>query len=116
MTVSSFGATITGTRYTTGGSYNALGDWVDGTTEAIDFKGSIQPLKGDEMLSLPEGRRNHKSFRIYSREKLFTGQEPTVTSPDLIDIDGEIYEVVRVERWQNGVISHWKSFVTLKND
>ena len=65
------------------------------------------------MLSLPEGRRNRKTYSLYSSTKI--NLISTGTNPDQITIFGERYEVVRVEPWQNradifGIINHFKFF------
>jgi len=94
------------------GSY-VNGVWVQVGETAIPITASIQPTTGEEMLSLPEGRRNRKTYSLYSSTKI--NLISTGTNPDQITIFGERYEVVRVEPWQNradifGIINHFKFF------
>jgi hypothetical protein len=79
----------------------------------IPITASVQPTTGEEMLSLPEGRRNKKTFSLFTSTKinLIVGG----ANPDQIDIFGERYEVVRVEPWQNnppvfGIVNHFKFY------
>lgn len=89
------------------------GIWVEGAETTILITASVQPTTGEEMLSLPEGRRNKKTYA------LFTSTDINVivgtSNPDQVAIFGERYEVVRVEPWQNnptvfGVVNHFKFY------
>lgn len=112
---SSFGNTISGVRHSGAGAYDALGKWSEGGTDPISFKGSIQPPLGDDMASLPEGRREVEAYRIYSEFELKTVDENGKINPDKLTLFGKTnaFEVVRVEAWQNGVRSHYESLVAL---
>ena len=89
------------------------GIFVEGAETLIIITASIQPTTGEEMLSLPEGRRDKKTY------SLFTSTDINVivggANPDQVLIFGERYEVVRVEPWQNrptvfGIINHFKFY------
>lgn len=89
------------------------GVWVEGGETLIIITASVQPTTGEEMLSLPEGRRNKKTY------SLFTSTDVNVISgganPDQVVIFGERYEVIRVEPWQNnppvfGIVNHFKFY------
>src|SRR6188768_3661806 len=84
-------------RKTLGSYVNGL--WVDGIETAIPITASIQPTTGEELLSLPEGRRNKKTYALFSSSKinLIVSEQ----NPDEIEIYGERYEIIRVEVWQN---------------
>lgn len=76
---------------------------------ATAFKGTFQPLRGEEMQSLPEGRRAGANFKVYSDLDF-----DTVTSnenPDQIVLNGSVYEIIRREPWQNTLINHYKYIV-----
>lgn len=97
-----------------GGAY-VDGIWVEGTETMIPITCSVQPTTGEEMLSIPEGRRNRK---IYS---LFTSTHINLIvagkNPDQIEIFGERYEIFRVEPWQNnppvfGIVNHFKFYAS----
>lgn len=94
------------------GSY-VNGVWVEGAETLILITASIQPTSGEEMLSLPEGRRNKKTYSLFTSTdiNLIVGS----TNPDQVQIFGERYEVVRVEPWQNnppvfGIVNHYKFY------
>lgn len=96
------------------GSY-VNGLWVPAGETLIVITASIQPTTGEEMLSIPEGRRDRKSYA------LFTSTDVNViaggSNPDQVQIFGERYEVVRVEPWQNnppvfGIVNHYKFYAS----
>lgn len=89
------------------------GIWVEGGETLIVITASIQPTTGEEMLSLPEGRRNRKTYSLFTSTKI--NLISTGTNPDQVEIFGERFEVVRVEPWQNnppvfGIVNHFKFF------
>ena len=89
------------------------GIWVEGGETLIVITASIQPTTGEEMLSLPECRRNRKTYSLFTSTKI--NLISTGTNPDQVEIFGERFEVVRVEPWQNnppvfGIVNHFKFF------
>lgn len=91
----------------------ATGTWSNGiftpgTPTTTNILASIQPLKPEDIQQLPEGRRNSKLFWIFTDTKL---NDVTTKNPDKVVINGEDYEVDKIEAWQNGVISHYKVLV-----
>lgn len=109
---SSFGRTINGLRYGVGTRDPLTGVWSEGASVPISFKASVQPLAGDDMASLPEGRREVEAYKIYSKDfEIKTVDENGQKNPDRLELfdDGRFYEVFNVEVWQNNVISHYKA-------
>lgn len=92
------------------------GLWVEFGEIPLEITASVQPTTGEEMLSLPEGRRNRKTYSLFTSTKIEMIRGPNnSTNPDKIEIYGERYEVVRVEVWQNnpvvfGVVNHYKFY------
>jgi hypothetical protein len=91
------------------------GTYVDGIyVEAVGAtitycQASIQPTSERAVLALPEGRREKKSFTLYSDTSLVSlGQ---AQNPDRVILFGEEYEVIKKEEWQNNVINHYKYIV-----
>lgn len=83
------------------------GYWVAGARSIMTITASIQPVAlGQDMESLPEGRRMSDFVKVYSDVKLKVTDEHT--QPDLIVFDGFAYEVVSVAKHQSNVISHFK--------
>lgn len=99
------------------------GNYVDGkytgeTTVTINATASIQPLKGQEVELLPEGRRDSESYKMYTSTQIF-GIEPApqLRNPDKIIIlkapfQGLIFEVIQINTWQNNsnfnIVNHYK--------
>jgi len=107
--------TITRTRY-------AAGEWINGRFakgDATDssISASVQPLRSNEILLLPEGRRTTEALKIYTKDRLFTSDEKAQTPADILTIDGVRYEVHMTEAWNlNGSNQeHYKS-IALKMD
>lgn len=96
------------------GAY-VLGEWVPAGEVAIPITASVQPTTGEDMLSLPEGRRNRKGYALFTSTKIEVIHNGA--NPDQIEIYGERYEIVKVEVWQNnppvfGIVNHYK-FIAL---
>lgn len=106
--MSSFRQTVTVSRRGSGAFVK--GRWT-GETEAstFDIKASIQPIRPNEVETLPEGRRNSKAFRLYTSADL---RDVTTQNPDQVSLFGETYEVTAKAPWRNNVINHYKYFVT----
>ena len=87
--------TYTLTR-TTAGTYTA-GRFVAGTATTSTIRACVQPLRGRDLLSLPEGRRGDDTRVVYTTTLL------RVVTPsgaaDKVTIDGEVFEVVHVAPW-----------------
>lgn len=94
------------------------GQWIPGSETLIVITASIQPTTGEEMLSIPEGRRNRKTYSLFTSTpiEVIHGLNNS-TNPDQIEIYGERYEIVRVEVWQNnppvfGIVNHFKFYAS----
>jgi len=94
------------------------GIWVEGSETLIPITASIQPTSGEEMLSLPEGRRNRKTYSLFTSTQIevIHGANDSI-NPDQILIFGERYEVTKVEVWQNnppvfGIVNHYKFYAS----
>jgi hypothetical protein len=97
--------TITVTRRLKGSYVNGV--YVSGATSTSTIRASVQPTTSDDLLSLPEGRRSSGSFRLYTNDQI---SEQTAThDPDIVTLFGEKYEIVKVFKWDNGVIPHLKA-------
>jgi len=81
------------------------GLWVEGGFTNITILASVQPLNGEQLEMLPEGRRTTQSVKIYTDTKL---QTVTSANPDILLAFGDEFEVITVEPWQSNVISHYK--------
>lgn len=96
------------------GSY-VDGDWIEGSTVEVATQVNIQPLKGYEILQLPESERTRVWWKIYSADALRTEKE----GPDGWDADEFIwkndrYKIMKLDDWQNamGILEHCKAYAT----
>ena len=69
------------------------------------IQASVQPLTMHQMQSLPEGRRNSKSFTIFTDTNLGM---ITDKNPPIVTIENEEYEIWKKASWQNGIINHYQ--------
>ena len=103
--------TLSGTRYAAGSWTKGI--YAPGTSSPIQFTASVQPLSGREKLTLPEGAREKAEYRLYTSFELQTLNEKAVKSADRVTLFGKLYEIIRVEPWQNNIIPHYKAIASL---
>ena len=99
------------------------GTWVDGKYEpgpldTLTFSASVQPLRPNELLQLPEARRTRQAMKVYTSEALQTANEQLNLQSDEVDILGLTFEVHSVEKWTlpSSSIEHFKSVIVRKTD
>lgn len=90
------------------------GQWVEGiyqegTEEVLTVDVSVQPTAPEDMKSLPEGRRERKSYTLIGDSRLRSVEDGA--NPDRIIINEQDYEVVVSSEWRNGILSHNRSIV-----
>jgi hypothetical protein len=112
MSFSQFNQDITGLRFSAGTTVK--GRYTAGSTTPLNFKGSVQPVTGNNIQQLPEGRKNFEAYFIYTKTELFVDNPTAQTSADEVTLFGKAFEVIKVENWQNKVIPHYKITVSLK--
>jgi len=66
------------------------------------------------MLSLPEGRRNRETYLIYTSTELMSVDVNGQLNPDIVVLNGNDFEIIQVEPWQNGIYSHYKAVASKK--
>lgn len=84
-----------------------------GDSDEFEFTASVQPVSGNEKVSLPEGVREREMYRLYTDYALKTADETAKTTADRVTLFGKLFEVISVEIWQNKVIPHYKAIVSL---
>ena len=102
--MSQFRTTFTVKRKTAGAYVN--GKFTGETTSDISIQASVQPLRGEEVQLLPEGRRNSQAVKIYTSTQL--NAIASGRNPDRLVYMGSEFEILTVEPWQSNVISHYK--------
>lgn len=94
------------------GDYDSAGFFkVSGQDTEFTISASVQPMTGSEMLLLPENRRELETKKIFTSTKLYGIEKGNGVNADIVIIDGDEFEVVRVYAWKNNVINHYKIFV-----
>jgi hypothetical protein len=98
----------------TGGGSFTNGVYALGTTSTFDITASIQPVTGRDLQVLPEGQHANETKVVYTTTELKT-RDPS-NAGDKITINGEAWEVFRVERWEafglNLSGDHYRAFVS----
>jgi len=80
----------------------------DSTTVFPDIGMNIQPLKGNEILQLPEGDRERENMWSFSEFTLLVDDEITRE-------DGRKYETQEAEKWDSfGMLVHTRGRIMLK--
>lgn len=102
-------------RRPSAGSY-VNGRWVEGSYTDSTITASIQPLKGEDMESLPEGRRDSEAYKMYTSTLVKTVQEAgSNQNADRVIFFGKEFEVHQVNEWQNNsnfnIVNHYKYLV-----
>lgn len=100
--------TYTVTR-TLAGSYTA-GRYAAGAVSTFDVVACVQPVSGRDLQSLPEAQRGDEVKVVYCATELRT--RTPAQEPDTVAIEGESYEVFRVERWDAFGEVHWRAYTS----
>lgn len=88
------------------GSYTN-GIYADGSASTFTIYASVQPLKGLEIMLLPENRRLSQAVKIFTSTLL---NITSTANPDQILYNGNYFEVVSAEPWQceNKLVDHYR--------
>ena len=102
-------------RRPSAGSY-VNGIWVEGSYTDSTITASIQPLTGEDMQELPEGRRLSEAFKMYTSTPVMTVQEAgSNQNADRVVFNSKEYEVHEVNPWQNNsnftIVNHYKYLI-----
>lgn len=103
---------------TQGGTWSK-GRQVNGTDSTFPISASVQPM-GDELMDLPEGQTREDVRVIYTVTELITRRRGTPATPpaddagridaDRITIDGDMYRVFKVEKWDHWGETHYRAW------
>ena len=69
----------------------------DGESDTIEAW--PQPVSGEDMERLPEGRRTKKALKFYSLDEIHSASTSDADMPDIIVVDGDQYEVQNTVDW-----------------
>lgn len=79
------------------GDGSVLWDWHAPAIYEFDIVASVQPLRGVELDRLPANLRTREVKVLFTQAVLHVATEDG--QGDLVEIDGELWEVSSVERW-----------------
>ena len=90
------------------------GSWVDGyfvngVETTLDIEANVQPLRGHELLTLPEADRTKESIKVYCVETLNTLEEVGQTKADVIVWEGKRWQAIKTMTYKMGVLDHTKT-------
>ncbi|TLX12145.1 hypothetical protein [Rhizobium sp. MHM7A] len=57
------------------GSYNADGNWVPGAPTTSTIRAAIQPVRGNQLMDMPEGIRTEAGWMAWSRSEIIVDDE-----------------------------------------
>lgn len=72
---------------------------VEPTSTTFEITASAQPASGRSIASLPEGLRSSESMDVFTRTELRQARPDASVEGDRISIDGAVFEVANVKRW-----------------
>lgn len=97
-------------KRTVAGAY-VNGVYVEGSESTITIQASVQPMSGEDIVAVPEGRRSSDMVKLYAATNLNAqGDAGSGQSPDRIVWLGKDYEIYSKEVRQMGVIDHYKFY------
>jgi len=105
------GKTTLTIKRTSAGSY-VNGRWVDGTTvaPAPTITANVQPANTRDLLLLPESERTKEWVKVYTTDLIRNLREGVNGwAADEFTWNGDTYRVMRVKRYQMGVLDHYKA-------
>ena len=90
------------------------GEWVDGyfvngVETTLDIEANVQPLRGHELLTLPEADRTKESIKVYCVETLKTVDEVGQKKADVIIWEDKRWQATRTMTYRMGVLDHTKT-------
>lgn len=97
-------------KRTVPGSY-VNGVYVEGAETTFTIQASVQPMSGEDIVSVPEGRRASDMVKLYTSTDLNSqGDAGSGQSPDRLVWLGKDYEIYSKEVRQMDVIPHYKIY------
>lgn len=79
------------------------------TSSPFTIIASVQPMRPDEKLMLPEGSRGRESIKLYTVSELKTMNEETKRPADVVNWESKKFDVFQVSRYKMGVQDHTKA-------
>lgn len=77
--------------------------------ETLSAPATVQPATGRDLKRVPEGLRTEDGIVAFTAVELLTAS--ATNEPDLVTYRGEVYQVAKVERWDDSG-AYWRSICT----
>ena len=84
------------------------GIYVDGPATLIPLEGTVQPLSGEDLANLEPASRTIGKVWIRTTAALRKRQDNTVQRADVLIHDGQRWEIISDQHFNNGLIPHHK--------
>lgn len=104
--------TYTVTRASATDTYVA-GRLAKGASTTLPVDACVQPTEGRDLQKLSEGERTRESKTVFSAVEL--KGRAAGTRADVITINGDAYEIVKVQRWAE-LGNYWKAIALKVGD
>ena len=85
------------------------GRWVEGLVTLINIEANVQPMRGHELLVLPEVDRTKDSIKVYSVEHIDTVEDVKQEQADVVIWNGKRYKAIKSVQYQMGILNHTKT-------
>lgn len=93
---------------------SGAGQWVNGyfqkgLEETLVVEANVQPMRGHELIVLPEADRTKETIKVYTRDRLNTVQDVGQKQADVIIWEGKKFRAIQTQTYQMGVLDHTKT-------
>lgn len=85
------------------------GRWVAGSVVSVEIEANVQPMRGHELVVLPESDRTKESIKVYSVETLKTLEEVSQEEADVVVWEGKKFRATKTMTYKMGVLDHTKT-------
>ncbi len=107
--IQSLGKVFTVERRAAGSWNTVTGVFDKGALSTLTPTLVIQPMKPNEVLLLPEHRRQMESVKVYSVTELLTTDEKAQTTTDVLIYRGLRWEILQIGHWNEApFLKHFK--------
>lgn len=90
------------------------GEWTSGDVEEINILANVQPASYKETMILAEADRTRETIKIFSCSEIRGMREGTNGwDADTFVWNGDVYEIMKVKRYQMGVLDSWQCLACL---
>lgn len=93
------------------------GSWVDGywtesETSTFNILGTWQPITGKKLEVYQNGDRSLDVFTGFTSTEIFMDDQINNTVSDIITVDSNDYEIIKIDKWQNNIINNYEFVAT----